>query len=80
VIDSQIDVLIRPELVSFAEQGVPAVIKEIVFRGATSLYHLELANGTVLLSQQLSSSTYKTNDSVALTFNHDDLVILTRDH
>lgn len=76
--DTQIDVLIRPEFVSFGETGTPATIREIVFRGATSLFHLELDNGTKLLSQQLSSTNYQVNDVVSLLFASDHLVIIGR--
>ncbi|MEL0035072.1 MAG: ABC transporter ATP-binding protein [Gammaproteobacteria bacterium] len=74
---TEVQLLIRPEHVSFSDTStVQAKITDIVFRGSTSLYTLELADGSTLLSQQLGAANFQVNDPIAIDFISEPIVII----
>ena len=70
-----VQVLLRPDDIQLAEDGVPAVVEERAFRGPTTLYALRLQSGGRILSQWPSRFNYHPGDSVSVRAEVKDLVL-----
>lgn len=70
-----VQVLLRPDDIQLAEDGVPAKVEERAFRGPTTLYALRLASGGRVFSQWPSHIHFHPGDSVAVRAEVKDLVM-----
>lgn len=70
-----VQVLLRPDDIQLAEDGVPAQVEERAFRGPTTLYALRLASGGRVLSQWPSHLNFHPGDRVAIRAEVKELVL-----
>lgn len=74
----EMEVLIRPDDVELAEQGVKAEVVERAFRGAEYLYTLRLPSGARVLCLTHSHNAHAVGEQVCLRLEADHLVMFPR--
>ena len=72
---SPVQVLLRPDDIQLAEDGVPAQVEERAFRGPTTLYTLRLASGGRVFSQWPSHLNFPPGARVAVRAEVRDIVL-----
>ncbi|MGI9306071.1 MAG: ABC transporter ATP-binding protein, partial [Gammaproteobacteria bacterium] len=70
-----VQILLRPDDIHLAENGVPAKVEERAFRGPTTLYALRLQSGGRVFSQWPSRFNFHPGDNVSVRAEVKDLVL-----
>ena len=70
-----VQVLLRPDDIQLAEDGIPARVEERAFRGPTTLYALRLQSGARVFSQWPSHLNFHPGDNVGLRAEVKNLVL-----
>ena len=78
---TEVQVLIRPEYVCIASEGViSATITDRIFRGSHYLYELQLESNQRLLSQQSSQQPYEVGSEVKISISTNELMVLSNEY
>jgi iron(III) transport system ATP-binding protein len=79
IVDSQVEVLIRPDDVIYDPQGpVKAQVMRRAFKGAEIMYTLRTSNQITLLALFPSHANFETGDEVSVRLEVDHLVVFPK--